>query len=78
MLSIGINGSLVGFFLAVEVRQDDLLSPLHFCLAEEILSRGISKFVNDKKSLHMASLHGYFTPSHILYADDILFFLGGY
>jgi len=53
------------------VRKSDPLSPLLFCLAEEVLSRDISKLVNDKKILHMASPQGYLTPSHILYADDI-------
>ena len=45
------------------------MSPLLFCLAEEVLSRGISKLVNVKTILHMASLQGYLTPTHILYAD---------
>ena len=56
MLSIRINGSLVGFFpCSRDVRQGDPLSPLLFYLVEEILCRGISKLVNDKKILHMAS-----------------------
>ena len=54
--------------------QGDPLSPLLFCLVEEVLSIGISKLVNDKKILHMASPRGYTTPSHILYADDIFVF----
>jgi len=76
MLSIRINGSLVGFFFPCSrgVREGDLLSPLLFCLAEEVLSRGISKLVNDKKILHMASPQGYLTPSRILYVDDIFVF----
>ena len=54
------------------MRQGDPLSPLLFSLA--VLSRGISKLVNDKKILHMASPLGYITSSHILYADDIFVF----
>jgi len=38
---------------------------------EETNKEGIFKLVNDKKILHMASLQGYLTPSHILYVDDI-------
>jgi len=56
------------------VRQDDPLSPLLFCLAEEVLSRGLSKLVNDKNILHMAGPQGFLTPPHVLYADDIFVF----
>jgi len=56
------------------VRQGDPLSPLLLCLAEEVLSRGLSKLVNDKKILHMAGPQGFLTPSHVLYADDIFVF----
>jgi len=53
------------------------LSPLLFCLVDEVLNRDISKLVNDKKILHMASPQGYLTPSHILYVDDIFVFRMG-
>ena len=56
------------------MRQDDHLSPLLLCLAEEVLCKYISKLVNDKKILHMASPKDYITPSLILYGDDISVF----
>jgi len=72
MLSIIINGSLVSFFPCSRgVKQGDPLSPILFCLVEEVLSRGLSKLVNDKKILHMVGPEGFLTPSHVLYADDI-------
>jgi len=59
------------------VRQGDPLSHLLLCIAKEVLSKCISKLVNDKKILHMASSRGYLNPSHILYADDIFVFCRG-
>ena len=79
MLSIRINDSLVKFFPCSRgVRKGGLLSPLLFCLAEEVFSGGLSKLVNDKKILHMVSSQGFLTPSHILYANDIFVFCRAY
>ena len=63
-----------GLFLGI---QQNLEIPSLSDIVEEVLNRGISKLVNDKKILHMASPQGCLTPSHILYADDIFVFCRG-
>lgn len=77
-LSFLVNGHSVGFFSCKRgVRQGDPLSPLLFCLAEEVLSRSISNLVNDGKMSLMSGLRNCKPPSHILYAFDILIFCRG-
>ncbi|KAK9267160.1 hypothetical protein L1049_009580 [Liquidambar formosana] len=41
---------------------------------QEVLSKGISKFVLDKKLIPISSPRGIVAPTHSLYADDILVF----
>ncbi|XP_019452189.1 PREDICTED: uncharacterized protein LOC109354244 [Lupinus angustifolius] len=58
------------------VRQGDPLSPLLFCLAEEVISRGLTKLL-DKGKFRTIVGPRIATPSHVLYADDILVFCRG-
>jgi hypothetical protein len=77
-LSISINGNLHGFFKCNRgVRQGDPLSPLLFCIAEEVLSRGISKLVDEGKVDRIRATRHTHVPSHCLYADDIMLFCSG-
>ncbi|CAJ2662070.1 unnamed protein product [Trifolium pratense] len=77
-LSVSINGSQHGFFNCKRgVRQGDPLSPLLFCLAEEVLSRGISMLVSNGSLDLIKGSKNSLVPSHCLYADDIMVFCNG-
>lgn len=77
-LSISINGSMHGYFKCTRgTRQGDPLSPLIFCLAEDVLSRGISKLVEDGDLELMTGTRRCQVPSHTLYAYDIMIFCKG-
>jgi len=77
-LSILVNGKAVGFFSCSRgVQQGDLLSPLLFCIAEEVLSRAISMASYAGKIVPMFYCRGASNPTHILYADDVLIFCAG-
>ncbi|KAK9911453.1 hypothetical protein M0R45_035362 [Rubus argutus] len=77
-LSISINGTSCGYFSCSRgVRQGDPLSPILFCLAEEVLSRGLTNLVSQGKLTPMASPRSATPPSHVLFADDVMVFMQG-
>lgn len=72
-LSFIVNGNSIGYFSCKRgVRLGDPLSPLLFCLAEDVLSRGITHLVSSNLLKPMSSSKGCQTPSHVLYADDVM------
>jgi len=71
-LSILLNGNAVGYFPCTRgVRQGDPLSPLLFCLAEDVLSRALERERVSKNLQPMSYCRGILLPTHILYADDV-------
>ncbi|MCI30164.1 RNA-directed DNA polymerase (Reverse transcriptase), partial [Trifolium medium] len=75
---ISINGAQHGYFNCSRgVRQGDPLSPLLFCIAEEVLSRGISKLVENGQLDLIKGSRTCHVPSHSLYADDVMIFCNG-
>ncbi|KAM1078104.1 hypothetical protein ACFX19_025815 [Malus domestica] len=77
-LSVFINGSVEGFFPCSRgVRQGDPLSPILFCLAEEVFSRGLTRMVEADLIDTFSVPMGIAPPSHVLFADDIMVFMRG-
>jgi hypothetical protein len=77
-LSISLNGKAHGYFNCNRgVRQGDALSPLLFCLAEEVLSRSISKLVSQGSLNQIKGTRNVRVPSHSFYADDLMIFCKG-
>jgi hypothetical protein len=77
-LSVSINGKSHGYFNCTRgVRQGDPLSPLLFCLAEDVLSRHISKLVAEGKIIPIKGTRQVHVPSHSFYADDLMIFCKG-
>lgn len=77
-LSFSVNGRSIGYFSYKRgVRQGVPLSPLIFCIAEDVLSRGIGYLVNYGSFHPMTGPRGFSAPSYTLYVDSILVFYKG-
>jgi ribonuclease HI len=77
-LSVSINGRAHGYFNCTRgVRQGDPLSPLLFCIAEDVLSRSITKLVTDGVLNQIKGTRNVMVPSHSFYADDLMIFCKG-
>lgn len=75
-LSVLINSSVFSFFSCSRgVHKGDQLSPLLFCLAEELFSRGISYLFTARIAKPITTPTVMLT--HILYTDDVFIFCRG-
>ncbi|XP_026399466.1 uncharacterized protein LOC113295339 [Papaver somniferum] len=77
-ISVLVNAGPCGFFgVGRGLIQGDPLSPIMFVLAEEVLSRNISKLVQMGKIQTMVNRGGC-QPIHLMFADDIFIFCSGH
>jgi hypothetical protein len=77
-LSISINGESHGYFNCIRgVRQGDPLSPLLFCIAEDVLSRSLTNLVQEGKLNLIKGTRNFNVPSHSFYADDLMIYCKG-
>ncbi|CAA7401133.1 unnamed protein product [Spirodela intermedia] len=76
--SLLVNGSSTPFFTAMRgSRQGDPLSPTLFILVEEVLSRSLTRAINQGLIRPYYSKRGCPIISHSLFADDAILFLNG-
>ncbi|XP_026429938.1 uncharacterized protein LOC113326415 [Papaver somniferum] len=76
-ISVLPNGGPVGYFkVGRGLRQGDPLSPLLFVIADDILSRTLSRMIQERTIQTMVLRNGV-RPSHILFEDDIFLFCNG-
>lgn len=59
------------------MKQGDPLSPLIFCLAEDVLSRSISKLVLENKMELIKGTRNIKVHPHTFYVDDLMIFCKG-
>lgn len=77
-VSVLFRGVISGFFKSSRgLRQGDPLAPSLFILAEEALSRGLCRLFASNKLMLYNSPRSCPRVSHLLFADDILFFTNG-
>jgi len=77
-ISISINSPQEGYFICNRGLDKEIpYPPLLFCLAEEVLSRGIIKLVEDGKVDTIVASKSNHIPSHCFYVDDLMVFCKG-
>lgn len=77
-ISVSSNGQFHGFFKCQRgVRQGDPLSPLLFCIVENVLSRDITKLVLNNNVKLLKASKNVTVPSHTIYTNDIILITRG-
>lgn len=75
-ISISFIGKLIGYFSCERgMRQGDLVSPLCFCIVEEVLNIPLSSLVIQKKIKLVYGPWGFGVSFHSLFVDDVMVFL---
>ncbi|XP_026397020.1 uncharacterized protein LOC113291738 [Papaver somniferum] len=77
-ISVLVNGGPFGLFeVRRGLRQGDPLSPILFVIAEEVLSRNLTKMIQEGLIQTMVNRNGCH-PSHLMFVDDIFIFCNGH